>query len=575
MDTIKIIIDGTEAAACPGTTILEAVRQQPGREAAIPTLYYYKGLVDVDESGVCVAEVGGQAVNASAVTVEEGMAICTDSPRLFALRREALAKILAVHHYDCPNCVRDTRCELQELLRTYGLKNGASLPEEQRLPLDESNPVFVRDPNKCIRCGRCVAACGRVQGIGAISRQGEGLSASIGPNNDPFKSAMKIGAVACVNCGQCLSVCPTGALVEKDCTADVFAAIRDPEKVVAVQAAPAVRTALGEEFHFPAGSNVEGYLAAALRRLGFDHVFDTAFSADLTVVEEAGELLERLETGRKLPLITSCCPGWVKYCETYYPDLVPHLSSCKSPHEMFGAVTKAIYAQKLGIPAEKLVVVSVMPCTAKKLEIRRPELAGDVDYVLTTRELTRMLEQSGVQLAALPEESFDEPLGLGSGAGMIFGASGGVMEAALRTAVEKVTGQTLEALDFTAVRGAEGIREASYELGGKTLKVAIVSGLANARTLLDRVRSGKADYQFIEIMACPGGCVNGGGQPLVSGTRCGVTGKRAEALYRSDAEKTLRKAHENPAVQALYDEYLGEVGGEKAKALLHTTYTVR
>lgn len=575
MDTIKIIVDGVEIAVCPGITILEAVRRQPGREATIPTLYYYKGLVDVDESGVCVVEANGEAVNASDALVEDGMVIHTDSPRLFALRREALGKILAVHHYDCPTCLRDTRCELQELLRTYGLKNGASLSEAELLPLDESNPVFVRDPNKCIRCGRCVAVCGRVQGIGAISRQGEGLTASIGPNNDPFKSAMKIGAVACVNCGQCLNVCPTGALVEKDDAAAVLAAIQAPDKQVVVQVAPAVRTALGEEFHFPAGTNVEGYLAAALRRLGFDHVFDTAFSADLTVLEEADELLERLETGNDLPLITSCCPGWVKYCETYYPDLKSRLSSCKSPHEMFAAVTKSYYAEKLGISRDKLVVVSVMPCTAKKFEIQRPELAGDVDYVLTTRELSRMLERAGVQLAALPQEPFDEPLGLSTGAGMIFGATGGVMEAALRTAMEKTAGEAPEALEFTAVRGADVIREAAYELNGKTLKVAIVSGLANARELLDRIRSGKADYQFVEIMACPGGCVGGGGQPLVSGGGCEVTDKRAAALYRSDAEKPLRKAHENPAVQALYDEYLGEVGGEKAKALLHTSYTVR
>lgn len=581
MEQVKIVINGWPVTVTADSTVLEAsveaARERKDEKLQIPSLYYYKGIVDVDTSGVCIAEIDGTVSNASEIHVKDGMCINTESEQLYAMRQEALKKIC--HIYDPAG---DEKNEFQTLLDAYGLSDGPFLPEEEKKPLDESNDVFVRNPNKCIRCKRCAEICGKVQRIGAISVIGEGLDAEIRPNASAFTDAMKAGAVNCSNCGQCVSVCPTGALAEKDHITPVLKAIQDPEKYVIVQAAPAVRAGLGEAFGLPVGTDVEGRLAAALRRLGFDKVFDTVFSADLTIMEEASELIERISNGGVLPMITSCCPGWVKYCEAQYGDLTKHLSTCKAPHTMFGAIIKSYYAEKTGIAKENMVVVSVMPCTAKKFEITREDECGagvpDVDYVLTTRELAQMIKRYGIDLAALPQEEFDIPLGIGTGAGVLFGATGGVMEAALRTASEMLTGKEAAQLEFREVRGVEGLKEASYELNGQTVKVAVVSGLGNTRDMLDRIQGFKTDYQFIEIMACPGGCVNGGGQPRVEGAKTlslNVKSQRAHALYQNDEQKSIRKSHENPVIKELYDTYLGQPGSEIAHKLLHTTYKPR
>jgi len=436
---------------------------------------------------------------------------------------------------------------------------------------------MIRDNSKCILCRRCVAVCSEVQGIGVIGANNRGFATEIGS-----AFGMGLGETSCVSCGQCIAVCPTGALQEKDCTSEVFAAIADPSKHVIVQTAPAVRAALGEEFGLPIGTNVEGKMAAALRRLGFDRVFDTDFSADLTIMEEAHEFLDRVKNGGVLPMITSCSPGWVKYCEHYFPDMTENLSTCKSPQQMFGAIAKSYYAEKMGIDPKDIVSVSVMPCTAKKFEIGREDEAAngvpDVDISITTRELARMIRKARIRFLDLPDESFDEPLGLGSGAGVIFGATGGVMEAALRTAVETLTGEELPKLEFHEVRGTAGIKEATYHVADMDVKVAVASGLGNARELLKKVKSGEADYHFIEIMGCPGGCVNGGGQPQQPGyirNTVDIRGLRAKVLYDSDEANTIRKSHENTAIKELYATYLGEPGSEKAHHLLHTSYVKR
>jgi NADP-reducing hydrogenase subunit HndD len=436
-----------------------------------------------------------------------------------------------------------------------------------------------RDNNKCILCRRCTAVCEKVQGIGVIGANERGFKTTIQSAFD-----MGLGETSCVSCGQCIAVCPVGAIAEKDNTKDVFAAIADPEKHVVVQAAPAVRAGLGEAFGLPIGTDVEGKLAAALRRLGFDKVFDTNFSADLTIMEEANEFIERVKNGGKLPLITSCSPGWVKYCEHYFPDMTENLSSCKSPQQMFGAITKSYYAEKAGIDPKNIVSVSIMPCTAKKFEIGRDDMEGageglkDVDIALTTRELARMIERAGIKFNELPDEKFDDPLGVSTGAAVIFGATGGVMEAALRTAVETLTGEELKNLDFTDVRGTDGIKEASYKVGDLDVKVAVASGLANANELLTKVQNGEANYHFIEIMGCPGGCVNGGGQPQQPASVRNFTdirALRAKVLYDLDSSRPIRKSHENPVIKKLYEEYLEKPGSHKAHELLHTTYVKR
>ena len=493
-------------------------------------------------------------------------------------RKKTLQLILSTHRKECLSCVRSGNCELQQLCRELKVDDENKYEGEMHPSMvDDSAPHMIRDNSKCILCRRCVGVCENVQGIGVIGANARGFSTYIGQAFD-----MGLGETSCVSCGQCIAVCPTGALTEKDNTDDVFAALADPTKHVFVQTAPSVRAALGEEFGLPIGTNVEGKMAAALRRLGFEKVFDTDFAADLTIMEEAHEFLDRVKNGGVLPLITSCSPGWVKYCEHYFPDMTENLSSCKSPQQMFGAMLKTYYAEKAGIDPKDIVSVSIMPCTAKKFEIGRDDqdAAGvaDVDISLTTRELARMIRRVGLDFTDLPDEGFDDPLGESTGAGVIFGATGGVMEAALRTAVETLTGETLESLDFTEVRGTKGIKEATYHVAGMDINVAVASGLGNARTLLNKVKSGEARYHFIEIMGCPGGCVNGGGQPQQPGSVRNFTdirALRAKALYDQDAAMPIRKSHENPSIKRLYEEFLGEPGSHKAHELLHTTYVKR
>ncbi|HIZ06566.1 MAG TPA: [FeFe] hydrogenase, group A, partial [Candidatus Eubacterium avistercoris] len=533
MEYITIKINGREISAPAGSTILEAARLA---DIEIPTLCFLKDINEIGACRMCVVEVKGARtlVTACVYPINEGMEIWTNTPKVIDSRRKTLQLLLSIHDRKCLSCVRSGNCEFQKLCREYKIDDEAKYDGERvKYELDTSAAHMVRDNNKCILCRRCVATCEKVQNIGVIGTNERGFYTSIG---SPF--GMGLGETSCVSCGQCIAVCPTGALYEKDYTSEVFDAIADPDKYVIVQAAPAVRAALGEAFGYPIGTDVEGKLAAALRRLGFDKVFDTNFSADLTIMEEANEFIERVQNGGVLPMITSCSPGWIKYCEHYFPDMTENLSSCKSPQQMFGAVAKSYYAEKMGIPKENMVVVSVMPCTAKKFEIGRDDENGagvpDVDISITTRELARMIERAGLKFDSLPDEEFDMPLGLGTGAAVIFGATGGVMEAALRTAVEKLTGEELKQLDFTDVRGIEGIKEASYNVAGMDVKVAVASGLGNARKLLNKVKSGEVQYHFIEIMGCPGGCVNGGGQPQQPGSvrnTVDIRGKRAEVLY--------------------------------------------
>ncbi len=584
MDMLNIKVNGLAIEAPKGSTVLEAARIA-GVE--IPTLCFLKEINEIGACRICVSEVaemrgpslGPKRLVASCVyPITEGMEIYTNSPKVLAARRQTLELILSTHDRKCLSCVRSGNCELQKLSRDLKVEDAGRFDgAKPTYEIDESAAHMIRDNNKCILCRRCVAVCEKTQGIGVIGPNNRGFISHIGSAFD-----LGLGDTACVSCGQCIAVCPTGALAEKDFTTEVFEAIADPTKHVVVQTAPAVRAALGEMFGMPIGTDVEGKMAAALRRLGFDKVFDTNFSADLTIMEEAHEFLDRVKNGGKLPLITSCSPGWVKYCEHYFPELTDNLSSCKSPQQMFGAITKSYYAEKMGIDPKDIVCVSVMPCTAKKFEIGRDDQDAngvpDVDIAITTRELGRMIERAGIQFNSLPDEKFDEPLGIYTGAGVIFGATGGVMEAALRTAVETLTGEELPDVDFVDVRGTAGIKEKTYEVAGMQVKVAVASGLANAKELLKKVESGEADYQFIEIMGCPGGCVNGGGQPQQPGyvrNTVDIRAKRAQVLYDLDKNAPIRKSHENPAIKALYAEYLGEPGSEKAHHLLHTTYVKR
>ena len=577
MENVNIKINGLDVLAPAGSTILEAAR---GAGIKIPTLCFLKDINEIGACRMCIVEVKGarNLVAACVHPINEGMEVLTNTPQLIESRKRTLQLILSNHDKKCLSCVRSGKCELQELCQELGVDDEEHFAgESPHFELDDSAPHMIRDNNKCILCRRCSAVCEKVQSVGVIGPNNRGFASFIGSAVD-----MGLGDTSCVSCGQCIAACPTGALYEKDFVDDVLAAIADPTKHVVVQPAPSVRAALGEEFGYPKGTDVEGKMAAALRRIGFDKVFDTDFSADLTIMEEANEFLGRVVNGGVLPMMTSCSPGWIKYCEHYYPDLIDHLSSCKSPQQMFGAITKTYYAEKMGLDPKDIVCVSVMPCTAKKFEIGRDDqnAAGvpDVDISITTRELARLIKKVGIDFRSLPEEGFDDPLGESTGAAVIFGATGGVMEAALRTAVETLTKEELESVEFTEVRGTEGIKEATYHVADMDVKVAVASGLSNAKVLMDKIRAGEADYHFIEIMCCPGGCVNGGGQPQVHADVRNfqdVRAIRAKVLYDNDAAKTLRKSHDNPSIKKLYDEYLGEPGSEKAHHILHTSYVKR
>lgn len=577
MENITVKINGMEVSAPAGSTILEAAQLA---HIEIPTLCYLKEINEIGACRMCVVEVkGARTLVASCVhPISPNMEIITNSKRVLDSRKKTLQLLMSNHTIDCFSCGSAGNCELIKLCHKLHVDDSAkyegTMPERM---FDDTAIHMVRDSHKCILCRRCVAMCEKVQGIGILGANGRGFDTII---DTAF--FLDLGDTSCVNCGQCLMACPTGAISEKDHTDEVFDAINDPDKYVIVQTAPSVRAALGEVYKLHIGSEVEGKMVTALRMLGFDKVFDTDFAADLTIMEEANEFLDRVKNGGTLPLITSCSPGWVKFCEHFYPDMIDHLSSCKSPQQMFGAVTKTYFAEKMGIDPAKIVSVSVMPCTAKKFERTREnqDASGypDVDIAITTRELARMIDQVGLDFANLPNGEFDNPLGESTGAGVIFGATGGVMEAALRTAVETLTGEELEKLDFSEVRGTEGIKEATYNVAGMDVHVAVASGLANARKVMDKIKSGEANYHFVEMMACPGGCVNGGGQPRHSArtkNKFDIKGMRASALYGLDAAKPIRKSHENPAIKKLYEEYLGEPGSHKAHELLHTTYVKR
>jgi NADH-quinone oxidoreductase subunit G/NADP-reducing hydrogenase subunit HndD len=571
MALVKLTIDGLPVEVEAGTTILRAAEELG---IQVPTLCYLEDIHEFGACRVCVVEVeGARTLQAACVTpVAEGMVVRTSTPAVRKARRTTVELILSDHHTECPTCVRNLNCELQSLAESMGIRENRFAGVRTDNPVDSSSAAIVRDPNKCVLCRRCVSICEKVQGVKAIGPVGRGFETLIGP-----AFGDQLGDTVCVNCGQCILVCPTGALYERDSTEEVWAALADPDRHVVFQTAPATRVALGETYGLPPGSIVTGKMVAAIRRLGADTVFDTDFAADLTIMEEGHELIERLTKGGTLPMITSCSPGWIKFIEHFYPDLLPNLSTCKSPQQMFGAVIKTFYAEKVGLDPAKIYHVSVMPCTAKKFECKRPEMRDsglvDVDAALTTRELGRMLKEAGVVFDELPEEPYDDPLGESTGAAVIFGATGGVMEAALRTAYEVVTKKTLPRVEFEAVRGLEGVKEASVDLDGTEVRVAVAHGLANAKKVLDKVRAGEGDWHFIEIMACPGGCIGGGGQPIP--TDLEVRQKRIEGIYTADERMTIRKSHENPSIIALYKEFLGEPLGHKSHELLHTTYTRR
>ena len=576
MEMVNIKINGMPLSVPAGSTILEAARYAG---INIPTLCWMKDLNEIGACRICVVEVvrAKTLVTACVYPVNEGMEIYTNSPRVMKARKMTLELMLSTHDKKCLSCVRSENCELQKLCRDYGVEDvDAFEGENPQSPLDETTLHMVRDNNKCILCRRCVAAC-EDQFVGVIGPNGRGFDTHIG-----CAFEKDLGDVACVSCGQCIVNCPTGALREKDQIDEVVAAIADPKKHVVVQTAPSVRAALGEEFGMPIGTNVEGKMVAALRRLGFDKVFDTDFGADMTIMEEAHEFIDRVQNGGVLPLITSCSPGWIKFCEFYYPELLPNLSSCKSPQQMQGALIKTWYAETHNIDPKDIVSVSVMPCTAKKFEISRDDenAAGvpDVDVVLTVRELARMIKRANIDLTMLPDEKFDPTMDVSTGAAVIFGATGGVMEAALRTAADTLTGKSLDSIDYEEVRGTDGIKEAVYNVAGMDVKVAVASGLSNANEILKKVKNGEADYHFIEIMCCPGGCVNGGGMPIQpSSVRTfeDIRKERAKVLYEEDKNLPLRKSHDNPVVKKCYAEYLGEPGSHKAHEILHTTYTPR
>ena len=571
---VKLTIDGKEIEVEEGKTILEAARMI---NIDIPTLCFLKDINEVGECRMCVVEVEGRRGFATSCIqkVEEGMVVHTNTEKVIEARRLVLDLILSNHDRECLTCTRNGNCELQKLAQEFNLDEIEYKGERTPHEIDDLSPSIVRDFNKCVLCRRCVATCKKVQGVGAIDCAGRGFTSCVSTagNNS-------LANVNCTLCGQCIESCPVGALKEKDSTKEVWRALKDEDKYVVVQTAPAVRVALGEEFGMPIGTNVTGKMVSALKKMGFDKVFDTNTGADFTIMEEGTEFIQRMQNGGTLPMITSCSPGWVRYCELNYPDLIPHLSTCKSPHQMFGAIIKSYYAEKFEIDPSKIYMVSVMPCIAKKYERTRDNMQGagydDVDAVITTRELARMIKQAHIDFNSLEDSSFDDPMGEATGAAAIFGTTGGVMEAALRTVADKLTGEDLKEIDYKEARGEKGIKRATLNIAGKEVKIVVASGLANARKIMDEIQSGKADYQFVEIMACPGGCVMGGGQPIRTSkerAEIDIRGKRANALYTIDEKSTIRKSHENPVIQKIYKEYLGEPGSHKAHTLLHTTYS--
>ena len=571
---VNLVIDGKEISVKEGTTILQAALQNG---IDIPTLCFLKEINEVGDCRMCIVEVEGRKGFATSCIqkVEEGMVVKTHSHAVVEARKIILDLILSNHHRDCLTCSRNGNCELQELAAKFNVQVVEFEGERTKHKVDDKSPSIVRDFNKCILCRRCVATCKYVQKIGAIDCINRGFDSCISTTYDH-----SLNDVDCTFCGQCIESCPTGALKEKENIQDVWKKLRDEDAFVVVQTAPAVRVALGEEFGMPIGTNVAGKMITALKSIGFDRVFDTNTGADLTIMEEANEFIERIQNVGVLPMITSCSPGWVRFAEKNFPENLDHLSSCKSPHQMFGAIIKSYFADKYNIDREKICVVSVMPCIAKKYECSRDEMevdgVRDVDYVITTRELARMIKQANIDFCELEDGKFDEPMGEASGAGAIFGTTGGVMEAAIRTAVDTLEGKSMDKLEYTQVRGEKGIKEATLKVAGKDIKVAVASGLANARKIMEQIRDGKCDYHFVEIMACPGGCIMGGGQPIKSSkirSTVDVAKLRRDALYSIDEKSVVRKSHENPFMIKLYKEFLEKPGSHKAHKYLHTTYT--
>ena len=572
---VTLTIDGKEVKAPVGSTVLEAAKSAG---INIPTLCFLKGINEIGACRMCVVDVGARSLQAACMyPVSEGLKVITNSPKIREARRVTLELILSSHEKKCLSCVRNINCELQKLAQELNIHDIRFEGELQHYPIDDLSHSVVRDPNKCVLCRRCVSVCKNVQTVSAIETVDRGYKTIVA---SPFHMPLK--DTPCVNCGQCIVACPVGALREKNSTEKVWDALNNKDLHVVVQTAPAVRAAIGEEFGYAIGTPVTGKMVAALKKLGFAKVFDTDTAADLTIMEEGTELVDRIKNNGTLPMITSCSPGWIKFCEHFYPDMLDNLSTCKSPQNMFGAVLKSYYAEKMGIDPAKMFVVSVMPCTAKKYEAERPELAStgypDVDEVITTRELAQMIREAGIDFRNLEDEEFDDPMGEATGAGVICGATGGVMEAALRSLPYLLTGKDDDNVDINVVRGVDGIKEAELEIGGLKVKAAVAHGLGNARKLLDKVKAGEAEYHFIEIMACPGGCVCGGGQPIQPASvknEINLMAERAKALYQEDQGLTYRRSHQNPRVLKMYEEYFEKPGGHKSHKLLHTHYVAR
>ena len=570
---VTLTIDGVEVKTKKGTTILQAAKEVG---IDIPTLCFLKDINEVGDCRMCIVEVEGRKGFATSCIqkVEEGMKVYTHTPNVLEARRVILDLIISNHAKDCLTCTRSGNCELQALATKFNILNVEFPGEMTKHKIDDKSPAIIRDFNKCILCRRCIATCKNVQEIGAIDCINRGFDSCISTTYDH-----SLNDVDCTFCGQCIQSCPTGALHEKEAINDVWTKIKDPDTYVVVQTAPAVRVALGEEFGMPIGTNVKGKMVTALKRIGFDKVFDTNTAADITIMEEATEFIERIQSNGVLPMITSCSPGWIRFAEKNYGELLGHLSSCKSPHQMFGAIIKSYFAEKYGIDRNKICTVSVMPCIAKKYECTRPEMevdgVRDIDYVITTRELSRMIKQANIDFVKLEDNEFDNPMGEASGAGAIFGTTGGVMEAAIRTAVDTLENRSIDKIEYEEIRGEKGIKEAIINISGKEIKIAVVSGLANARKIMDEIKSGKSPYHFVEIMACPGGCIMGGGQPIKSSkirATVDVRKLRADALYKIDEKSKIRKSHENPIVKQIYNEYLEKPGSHLSHKYLHTTY---